>query len=160
MNRKIKIALFVVLLIGLGFFRETVFLTINAVLYNKYFNTTDHMGFMLEPFIALFSYHAIYAAKWFITPFFAFIYWFTQKQFLGLLFHEKKTTMWLSILYLSLFLLAGIFFAGGWAFGDLTQGYTFSRLFMGLLQSPAACMILIPVTYLYTKTNNSNPQIN
>ncbi len=143
------------LLIGLGFVRETVFVTINAVLYNKYFDTTDHMGFILEPFLMIFSYNTLYIAKWFITPFFAFVYWFTQKQFLLLLFHEKKTTIWLSILYLSLFLLAGIFFVAGWAFGDLTQGYTFSRLFMGLLQSPAACMVLIPVTYLYTKTNSN-----
>ena len=159
MNRKIKVILFVLLLISLGFFRETLFVNINAVLYTKYFNTVDHSGLLLERFIIVFSYNTIYTAKWFITPFFAFVYWFVQKQFLLLLFNEKKTTMWLSILYLSLFLLAGIFLVAGWAFGNLTQGYTFSRLFMGLLQSPAACMILIPVTYLNTKTN-SNQQIN
>jgi len=155
MNRKIKIALFVLLLVALGFCRETLFVTINAVLYNKYFDTTDHLGYSLEPFLSLFSYNTLYVAKWFITPFFAFVFWFTQKQFLTFLFHEKKTNRWLGILYLSLFLLAGIFFVAGWAFGNITQGYTFSRLFMGLLQSPAACMILIPVTYLYTKTNSN-----
>ncbi|MEO8760670.1 MAG: hypothetical protein ABI388_05660, partial [Bacteroidia bacterium] len=129
MNRKIKIALFIIVLIFLGFLRENLFFTINAVLYNKYFSSTDHLGYALEPFIALFSYNTIYIAKWFITPFFAFVYWFTQKQFLLFIFHEKKTTIWLSMLYLSLFLLAGIFFVAGWAFGNITAGYTFSRLF-------------------------------
>jgi hypothetical protein len=153
MSRKIKIGLFVLLLIALGFFREMLFVAINAVLYNKYFNTNEHTGLLLEPLITGFSYQTLYIAKWFITPFFAFIFWIVQRNFLLFLFREKKAANWLSILYLSLFLLAGIFFTAGWAFGNITQGYTFSRLFMGLLQSPAPCMILIPVMYLYAKTN-------
>ncbi len=157
MNKKIKIILFVVFLAVIGLFREMIFLTINAVLYNKYYNANEHIGLLLEPMISLFSYQTLYVAKWFITPVFALTYWYIQKQFLFYIFNEKKTTAWLSIFYLSLFLLAGIFFVAGWAFGNITEGYTFSRMFMGLLQSPAACMILIPVMYLYKKTNSNQP---
>jgi hypothetical protein len=152
MNLKIKIALFILLLASLGFLRENLFVNINNVLYNKLYNGNNSVvGYLV--FLHNVSYNVVYAAKWFITPFFAFIFWFTQKQFLTVLFNEKKITSWLSILYLSLFLLAGIFFVAGWVLGDINKGYTFSRLFMGLLQSPVACMILIPTAYLYKQTN-------
>ena len=152
MNRKIKIIAFVLLLAALGFFRENLFVNINNVLYNKLYNGNNPVVWYLV-FLNNVSYNVVYAVKWVITPFFAFIFWFAQKQFLNLLFNEKKITGWLSILYLSLFLLAGVFFVAGWALGDINKGYTFSRLFMGLLQSPVACMILIPTAYLYKQTN-------
>ena len=157
MNRKIKIALFVILLILLGLFRETLFVNINGILYNKQFHTDEHVIIWFLCFIKLFSYQTIYVAKWFITPFFAFVFWFVQKKFLWFLFREKKAIKWLSVLYLSLFLLAGIFFVAGWAFEDIYGGYTFSRLFMGLLQSPVPCMILIPTMYLYKQTTIKQP---
>ena len=152
MNLKIKIVLFILLLATLGFFRENLFVSINYILYSKLYNENYSPPLYLS-FLNAFSYQPIYIAKWFITPVFAFVFWFTQKQFLTILFNEKKVTRWLSILYLSLFLLAGIFFVAGWVLGDINKGYTFSRLFMGLLQSPVACMILIPTAYLYKKTN-------
>jgi hypothetical protein len=137
---------------ALGFFRENLFVNINDVLYSKLYNEPNPIIWYLS-FFKDASYNTIYIAKWFITPFFAFVFWFVQKRLLLVIFNEKKTTMWLSILYLSLFLLAGIFFVAGWALGDINTGYTFSRLFMGLLQSPVACMILIPTAYLYKQTN-------
>ena len=137
----------------MGFFRENLFVNINSALYDKFYNENNHLVATYLSFINLFSYRTIYIAKWFITPLFTFVYWFTQKKFLLLLFNEKKAVRWLTVLYLSLFLLAGIFFVGGWALGNINEGYTFSHLFMGLLQSPVPCMILIPAMYLYQKTN-------
>lgn len=152
MNRKIKIFLLILLLMALGFFRENLFVNINDVLYGKLYNEPNPIIWYLS-FLNNASYNTVYIAKWFITPFFAFLFWFVQMKLLLALFNEKKTTKWLSVLYLSLFLLAGIFFMTGWALGDIYGGYTFSRLFMGLLQSPVACMILIPTAYLYKQTN-------
>ena len=158
MNRKLKIILFVVLLIFLGFFREHLLVGINAILYNKYFNPTGYQIHTISPafrFLDTFSYQTLYIAKWFITPFFVFLFWFIQKKFLWFLFHEKKTTHWLSVLYLSLFLLAGIALGFGWIIGNLQGGYRFSRIFMGLIESPAPCMILIPLTYFYKNYNST-----
>ena len=152
MNRKTKILLFILLLMALGFFRENLFVNINDVLYSKLYNEPNPIIWYLS-FLNNVSYNTVYIAKWFITPFFAFLFWFVQKELLFVFFNEKKIITWLSVLYLSLFLLAGIFFVAGWALGDIYKGYTFSRLFMGLLQSPVACMILIPTGYLYKKTN-------
>lgn len=148
MGGKIKMALLVCLLLALGFLRENIFVNVNTVLSNKFFNSTEHHTASPYMFLYAFPYKALYVAKWFITPFFAFIFFYVQHRFLWFLFHEKKTFRWLSVLYLSLFLLSGIFFVTGWALGNIYSGYTFSRMFMGLLQSPVPCMILIPITYL------------
>jgi len=159
MSKKFKIALFSILLIGLGFFRESLFVSINGVLYNKYFTPENVNVHVIRPafeFFNMFSYQTLYVSKWFITPLFAFLFWFVQKKFLWLLFSEKKTSYWLTVLYLSLFLLAGVSFCTGWLVGHLNEGYRFSRIFMGLLESPVPCMILIPLTYFY---KNYNPKI-
>jgi hypothetical protein len=157
MNRKIKIAGFVAVLVTLGLLREAVFVNINALLYYKHTGEPypDYSINTAFQWLDGFSYQTLYVTKWFITPACAFLFWFVQKNFLLLLFHEKKTTRWLTMLYLSLLLLAGITFAGGWIFGHLNEGYRFSRIFMGLLQSPVPCMLLIPLTYFNKQTRNN-----
>ncbi len=153
MKRKVSIAVFIIALLGLGFFREMLFVNINSVLYNKYFQPTDeaHIYHHVFAFLTYFSYKTLYISKWFITLAFVALFWFIQKKFIFYLFAEKKALFWLSMLYLSLLLLTGISFGAGWLFGNLEQGYRFSRIFMGLLQSPVPCMMLIPLTYFYKK---------
>jgi hypothetical protein len=153
LKRKIKIAAFVLLLVVLGFLREYLFVAINSTLYFKYVNEINLHPFAIEKYLGFFSYSTLYTAKWFITPLSAFVFWLVQKQFLFFLFADKKPLQWLNALYALLFILAALFFAAGWALGNVTQGYTFSRLFMGLLQSPVACMILIPLMYLHKNKN-------
>jgi cytochrome bd-type quinol oxidase subunit 1 len=151
MNRKLKIAGFVALLVTMGLFRESLFVHVNALLYYKR-NGEGYPDYAIGSayqWLDRFSYRTLYTSKWFITPIFAFLFWFVQKKFLLLIFNEKKTSRWLTMLYLSLLLLAGIAFAGGWIFDHLNEGYRFSRIFMGLLQSPVPCMLLIPLTYFY-----------
>lgn len=157
MGQKFKITLFVLLLLGLGLFRENLFVNINGVLYNKYFDPIGYDIHSIRPpfrFLNNFSYQTLYIAKWFITPLFVVLFWFVQKKFLAFLFQEKNTNKWLTVLYLSLFLFAGISFCTGWMIGHLNEGYRFSRIFMGLLESPAPCMILIPLTYFYKNYNS------
>lgn len=137
-------------------FRESLFLNLNAILYNKYYSEPDgHRVASIYDFLNAFSYRSLYTAKWFITLLFVSAFWLVQKRFLALLFGEKKPLFWLSMLYLSLLLLAAIAFGTGWLLGNMEQGYRFSRIFMGLLQSPVACMLLIPVTYLYKHNQNT-----
>jgi hypothetical protein len=156
LSKKLKIAGFVLLLLCLGFFREYFFVSINGVLFNKNYNPAGYDIHVISPplrFLNVFSYNTLYISKWFITPFFVLLFWFIQKRFLSLIFNEKKTTHWLSVLYLSLLLLAGIAFFAGWMIGHLHGGYRFSRIFMGLAESPVPCMILIPLTYFYKNYN-------
>ncbi|MBK6835988.1 MAG: hypothetical protein IPG89_17670 [Bacteroidetes bacterium] len=44
----------------------------------------------------------------------------------------------------------------GWVFGNLEKGYTFSRIFMGILQSPLPIMFLLPVAYANSKLSEEN----
>lgn len=140
------------LLIALGFFRENLFVNINDLLFNKRYNGNNPVAHYLW-FLNNVPYKTIYIAKWFITPLFAFLFWRIQKGLLWVVFSEKKLINWLGVFYITLFVLAGICFVTGWALGNINKGYLFSRMFMGLLESPAACMILIPTAYLYKQTN-------
>jgi len=157
MARKLKIAGFILALLTLGLFRESLFVNINAALYYKYYEPGQEnnvvQGFW--SFLNSFSYLFLYRSKWVITFAFVFLFWLLQKAFITFLFREKKALFWLGMLYLSLLLLAGISFGAGWLFGNLEQGYRFSRICMGLLQSPVPCMVLIPLTYFY-KQNQPN----
>ena len=154
--RTFKIVLFILSLLCLGFFRENLFVSVNGLLYNKYYNPIGYEIHSIRPafrFLDVFSYQTLYTAKWCITPLFLLFFWFIQKKFLWLLFHEKNTNTWLRVLYLSLFLFAGISFFTGWLIGHIHDGYRFSRIFIGLLESPVPCMILIPITYFYKNYN-------
>ncbi|HXB38898.1 MAG TPA: hypothetical protein VNZ49_00055 [Bacteroidia bacterium] len=153
MSRKLKITGFILAMLISGFFREILFVNMNAVLYYKYFQPGEatHLFHENFRFLTAFSYKTLYISKWFITLGFVFLFWFIQKKFIFFLFTEKKAVFWLGMLYLSLLLLAGISFGTGWLLGNLEQGYRFSRIFTGLLESPVPCMILIPLTYFYKK---------
>lgn len=158
--RPIKTLFFIVALLCMGFFREHVFVGINGILYNKFYDPVGYDIHFISPelrFLDAFSYQALYKMKWLITPVFMLAFWFVQRQFLHFLFHEKKTGTWLGMMYLSLFLLAGISFCTGWLIGHLEEGYRFSRIFMGLLESPTPCMVLIPLTYFYKHNAEKTP---
>jgi len=157
MPRKLSITAFIVALLLLGLLRESFFMNLNALLYYKYYGTPpgETPGAGTYGFLNAFSYNTLYASKWFVTLAFVALFWFIQKKFIGFLFAEKKAGFWLGMLYLSLLLLAGISFGTGWLTGYLNQGYRFSRIFMGLLQSPVPCMLIIPLAYFYKKTNTT-----
>ena len=44
----------------------------------------------------------------------------------------------------------------GWLTGSFHRGYTFSRVFLGILQSPLPVMFLIPVHYFAKKINQQS----
>lgn len=130
--------------------RESLFLNINAVLYNKYYpDAGAHGPAQAYAFLEQFSYLSLYRSKWLITLLIVAAYWLLQRLLLATAFREKKALSWLGMLYLSLLLLAAISYGAGWITGNLETGYRFSRIFMGLLQSPVPAMILIPIAYFY-----------
>lgn len=156
MNRKLKAGLFAVPLLTLGFLKEYIFVGMNAQLYNKFYNPEEkYKNIITPPFTLLdgLSYWTVYTIKWCITPLFLFLFWFLQKKLLAILFTEKKSVRWLGVMYLSLLLLAGISFFTGWVAGYIHEGYRFSRIFVGLAESPVPCMVLIPLTYFYKNFN-------
>lgn len=146
---------FVAIIIGLGFLREFVFVNTNSILYSKYYNE----NYPLHPFFNFFrdkSYNFIYLSKWFFTTAFVILYFYSQVVTAKFLLKENILTKWFFYFYLFLVILSVITFMVGWLAGNINQGYTFSRLFLGILQSPLPIMFLIPVYYFTKKLNQQN----
>jgi len=154
MKRKGLIAfVFIAVLIVLGFLREFIFVNTNSILYSKYYNE----DFPLHPFFNFFrdkSYNFIYISKWFLTFLFILMYFYAQVLTAKFLLKENILRNWFFFFYLFLVILSVITFGLGWLAGNLNQGYTFSRLFLGILQSPLPIMFLLPVYYFTKKINH------
>lgn len=150
MKRKLITAAFIILLIVLGFFREFVFVNINTLIYNNKFNENYPFHWLFQSFSG-FNYSGLYISKWFLTALFIILFYLLQLKISYLLFEEKKFKKWFFYLYVILISLSVITFFVGWLFSDVRQGYTFSRLFLGFLQSPLPIVFLTPVCYFYKK---------
>jgi hypothetical protein len=154
MKKALILLLFVSVIIGLGYFRDFVFVNTNSILYTKYYNTY----YPLHPFFHFFldkSYNFIYISKWIITAIFIAAYFIVQVITSKILLNDNFMSKWFFIFYVFLVILSIITFAVGWIVGSLNQGYIFSRLFLGILQSPLPIMFLLPV-YYFTKKLNHN----
>lgn len=156
MKRKVFIALgFVGVLIVLGFLREFIFVNTNSILYSKFYNE----NYPIHSFFNFFkskSYNFIYISKWFLTFLFILMYFYAQVLTTKFLLKDNILRKWFFFFYLFLVILSVITFAVGWLAGNLNQGYIFSRLFLGILQSPLPIMFLLPV-YYFTKKLNQHP---
>ena len=156
MTKKVLIAIgFIAIIVVLGFLREFIFVNTNSILYSKYYNE----NYPLHTFFNFFrdkSYNFIYVSKWLLTFLFILTYFYTQVFTAKFLLKENILRKWFFFFYLFLVILSVITFTVGWLTGHLNQGYTFSRLFLGILQSPLPIMFLLPV-YYFTKKMNQHP---
>lgn len=155
MIKKIAIIfVFLAILVGLGFLREFVFVNTNSILYSKYYNE----NYPLHPFFSFFrdkSYNFIYVSKWVLTLVFILFYFFAQVLTARFLLKTNILQKWFFFFYLFLVILSVIAFGIGWIAGNINQGYIFSRVFLGILQSPLPIMFLIPVYYFSKKIESS-----
>jgi hypothetical protein len=156
MMKKAGIALLLLAaLIAIGFLREFIFVNTNGILYTKLY----HIDYTFPSFFSFFlskSYRFVYISKWFLTAAFIAAYYLLQLLTAKWLLKEGPIKKWLLLFYLFLVILSVITFGIGWLAGSLNQGYTFSRVFLGILQSPLPIMFLIPVHYFARKINQLN----
>ncbi|MCD6066096.1 MAG: hypothetical protein K0S33_922 [Bacteroidetes bacterium] len=142
-------------LIGLGFLREFIFVNTNSILYSKLYNE----DYPLHPFFGFFrtkTYTFIYISKWFLTAAFIAAYYILQLLAVKWLLKNSPAKNWLLFFYVFLVILSVITFGIGWLAGSINKGYTFSRVFLGILQSPLPLMFLMPVHYFAKKLNQQN----
>ena len=155
MNKKIKyiyLGIFIILLVGLGFFRDFLFVNINYYLQELYYKNGG--DYNLPPslkFINHFSYIQLYYGKWILTGLFSSAYFIISLKCIQILFKEKKYLQWTLFAYLFVGFTASLFYLYGLLFNDIAIGYRFSRIMMGLVQSPFVLMILIPAFQLEKK---------
>ena len=160
-SKKIFIVVFVSVLIALSFFREFVFVNINAHMwYLFYENDKSHLANTLS-FLTPLSYFQLYWLKWFITILFSGVFLFLSCIIIKLIFTEKKFIHWTIYSYLSIIIISAISYFIGILFNNSEKGYLAARFFMGMLQSPFLLMILIPAFYLEKRgANNESKQIS
>ena len=132
MKKKILIAICSVILIALGFLRDKIFVSINE-------ETGQGMAGILNS-----DQRYLFIWKWALTFIFSFIYLFLTSILIYLVFQSKKY-IWLAVfLYGALFAIAFFITGAGFLFSSFENVYHFTRVIMGIAQSPIPAIILIP----------------
>jgi len=134
----------VIATISLGFYRDFVFKSINALLKAKDFEATFTLPSSLS-FFQNMEYNTLGTTKWILTLICALLFLIISVFFIKILFVNKnyiKYTIWSYILITTLsFLIIALGFLFKKHFQDF---YSVSRYLMGIVQSPILLMILIP----------------
>ena len=151
LNKKICIPTLILILIFLGFVRDFVFVQTNIIMYNKWSNS-DYPFHPFMNWINQFDYWFLYRSKWFLTLFFITLYLGISYLLTKMIFNHRQITKILILLFSILIFLSGLSFLLGWIFNNLEEGYAFSRMFVGIIQSPVPVMLIIPFGLYYKQT--------
>lgn len=144
MKKKAYISFLILILIAFSFLRESVFLNINAHMWYLFnYGDKSYLSPLLS-FLSPLSYQQFYWLKWGITVFFCLIFLFLYCIIISSIFKGKKFLQWTIFSFLSLVLVSAIAFVTGIIFNKSETGYTISRFFMGMIQSPFLLIFLIP----------------
>ena len=111
-------------------------------------------------FLKKLDYTQLTQLKWILTVLFYLIYFGITYLLISAIFKNKTYNLITIASHLVFFLIAGIFYLVGVFTGKGLEGYTLSREFMGILQSPLLLMILIPTFILSDRQKNLQKDIN
>jgi len=149
--------LFFLLFAVLGYYREKFFLTLNHLMYIKYYGHGNEEH--LDPFIHFFDnfdYNTLYYMKYPFTilsiVMFGCLSFFAVRFILG----TKKLWRWVVYSYLLLLTLSGLSMLFGYIANQRLQDdeYTLSRWLVGIIQSPIITIIIIASHQLLTQKNS------
>ena len=141
---------------AIGFFREHIFVSVNYQIAKLYYN--DSFEWQLPSdlkFLENYTYAQLYYGKWIITLVFCVLYFIPSFLIIRKIFKEKIFLRITAYSHLIVFLLGGFFYLIGYLTSDMDRWYSFSRNFLGFLQSPMMLIILIPSFFILGKENNS-----
>jgi hypothetical protein len=150
--RKAVAALLVLVYIGLGFFREFVFLNVNEQMRVTYYNATDsHLSPVLSV-LESFSYAQLYYAKWPLTLLFAAVFCLLAVLVIRTAFNTRVFTRLIVLAYAGVFVLGAMLFFVGTLLGNSTAVYDLSRFLAGLVESPLLLLMLGAGILYYRKS--------
>ncbi|MGL5888383.1 MAG: hypothetical protein ACRC3B_00780 [Bacteroidia bacterium] len=150
--RKAATALLVLTYIGLGFFREFIFLNVNEQMRVTYYHATDsHLSPALS-FLNSFSYAQLYYSKWPLTLLFAVLFCLLAVLVIRIGFNTKAYTKLILIAYSGVFLLGALLFFAGSLLGNNAAVYDLSRFLAGLVESPLLLLMLGAGILYYRKS--------
>jgi hypothetical protein len=151
------LALIIVLLLVVGYYRDFIFKGINAIMQAAYlgvpYTAPPSLAFLLTYTPAELS-----TLKWWLTLLFTVVYFAIALFTIHILFHNKRFNQFTIGAYVVVLLLSALFTATGRLLpGVSDKTYEFSRYLMGMAQSPIILMILIPTFKLSLKQDSNIP---
>ena len=138
MNRKLVIAILVLLTVALGFLRDYVFVTLNHAIETG----NDVSG-------------SLYLLKWPLTALFFLLYLLLTCLFLFQVFGKRKYVL---LAFFSYGLLLGFSLvcgAIGWLFSSFEATYPLIRAVLGIAQSPVPAMALLAAALIDQRTGRN-----
>jgi hypothetical protein len=143
-KKKFLLLLLLILFIASGLFRDFVFVNVDEQTRIAYYHDTDsHLAASMK-FLESFSYMTLYYFKWVLTLLFSFLFLTLSLGVIGLFFTKRVYVYWTIYAYAALFVLAGLFWGGGYLIHQWEKGYIIARFLMGMAQGPIVLMVLLP----------------
>jgi hypothetical protein len=136
-------ACIVLFLFFIGIEREAIFISLNLCIQHVT-NAPDFLRPNIYGSIYFLFYLALYFFKWMLTLLFTCGFLFFACLSIYLIYQKKSHIYICLFFFTAVFLLAFSFMAIGYVFHEYNICYLFSRKLMGLAQSPALLIILIP----------------
>ena len=141
-KRRLWIILSVIGVIILGFYREFIFVHINEQLFALWYDEPSRASDRI-PFLKSTDYYTLYYAKWFLTVFFAALFYVAIVGVLKVIFNANYWKE-LGVIYGVLTVGAIIAMGLGYVTNSVEDLYIIARFLMGIAQSPLLLMIMIP----------------
>lgn len=153
-KKYLLLLLILCIILFLGYYRDFVFVTINAILQAKDYEAQYTPPASLQ-FLDQFPYGTLMNLKWLLTLLFSIVYLLVALVTLRVLFNKKRYNRITIGVYAVVMLISGMFMLTGYLFqGSSAKMYEFSRYLMGMAQSPVILMILIPAFKLSGPESN------
>ena len=131
MKKKILVVSLVVLMVGLGFVRDHIFVSLNQVI-----GSGGDSGGKLS------------MLKWVLTIAFSVFYFINTSALLFALFQSKTYIRIAGFSYVFLFAVSFLAALAGFMMSSFENVYHFVRMVMGIAQSPVVAMLLVPASWL------------
>ncbi|MBL4651772.1 MAG: hypothetical protein JKY53_02750 [Flavobacteriales bacterium] len=151
--RYIHIVTISVVIIALGFIRDSLFKHINYQIYRLNNSSEEIIGSdFYQVLFENLDTGQLLTLKWILTLLFVLVYYILTFTGIRLIYSSKKYHRLILIVFAVIFMLSGLSYLTGWLTNNLELGYRFSRILMGAIQSPFILLILIPGIKILERT--------
>lgn len=159
--RWVYFIVFFMLFAVLGYVREKFFVSLNHLMYIKYYNRNTELP--LDPFILIFKnipYATLYYLKYPFTLLSVFLFGLLSTLSIKFIIQEKKLVRWVIYSYLILLTLAGLSMLFGLLINNRLQDdeYTLSRWLLGIAQSPIITIVFLASYKLITQQTKTQSE--
>lgn len=139
-----------IIIFFIGYLRETIFIVINAVLYQYPFPYNS--SYVSPPnFLYTYSNQTLVTLKWVLTFGFSIVFFMVSLVLIHFYFKNRsfnKITVWVYLFLVGVSFLTAVL---GILLGNFDETYTLSRFVIGLAQSPLIPLVLFVLFYFKNK---------